>query len=403
MAKKSIGEANVKLTVEGAEKVASKLKDVKGELESTADASKSAGSKINEVFGGVGRSIEGATEGVRKFAGSLTGILGIVGAIGAIAGFVFGGLIEKFKESKEKADNLTEAIKLQREALREVADDFVSKGEKLTVAEQIEKEAADAIKALDEQSKDATDKLQKRLDAAGSWTTGVVMGLKSILAVRNINDLGSEQLAELEKDAKEVYERIAIDQQRIIEERDARLKKLEEEQLAESEKIAADAAEEKAKKQEQIESALVDQLETVRINALEGADRIEAEYQRRRADRERAYQEAVEEGRQREAELLDAIDRQDAQNTQNAIARIKEQEQARADAERDRQQKEQQRQEDAAARELAAALRETQRALAEQAKAINENSREVRGLRERVFNFTPDIRRVAENTSRRTR
>jgi hypothetical protein len=385
VAKKSIGEANVKLTVEGAEQVASKLKDVKSELESTADAGKSSFNKIDDAVGKAGEKIENSTAGLRKFQGALSGIIGVVGGLATVAAIAFGKIAKSINETTEAQNTLNESIRIGRDAVRGQADEYVKAGKKVEDADAIREEAANRIVAISEESKKQEQALNELLEKRAGIFQVLIRGKRGLKE--------SEQIAA--DGIRDINERLASEVEKIVEERDNRLAELEKERTRQ--------AEEEAKKQEQVESDLADQLETARISSLEGVDRLEAEYQRRRADREQAYQEAVEEGRQREADLLDAIDRQDAQNTQNAIARIKEEEQARADAERDRQQKEQKRQEDAAARELAEALRETQRALADQAKAINDNTREVRGLRERAFNFTPDIRRVAENTSRRTR
>jgi hypothetical protein len=382
VAKKSIGEANVKLTVEGAEQVASKLKDVKADLEATADAAKSTGSKIDGGFRKAGDAIEGATAGVRKLTGSLTAVLGVFSALSLVFGTVFGVFIEKARKSREEAEELKEEISKIGDSANKVVDALNQFGKIDTPIELIDKREEEAVNEILKER----EELLKKIKPLGNLEGG--SGAERLYLIRQFEARRQEIL----KPSIEAENRIRA----AAEDARNRIRQKEAEDDANRNK-------KKAEDQKRLEISLADQLETVRISALEGVDRIEAEYQRRRADRERAYQEAVEEGRQREAELLDSIDRQDAANTQKAIERIRQEGQARADIEAERQRQEQKRQEDAATRELAAALRETQRALADQARAINENTREVRGLRERVFNFTPDIRRVAENTSRRTR
>jgi hypothetical protein len=374
---------------ESVEKLAAKQADAAKKAEEIGKAGRTGFGALDDAVGKAGQKIEDSTQGLRKFQGALSGIIGVVTGLAAVAGIAFGTIIAKIRESQKETEELNKLLEETGKTVRDSAREYLKAAEEISEEDKIRQEAAQRIAELTEKTREAELELVQFVKDRTSAIQILLRGKQGELELQR----------KLAEDSKALNDDIKASVLKIAEERDARLAKLE----AERNKKAEQEAAELAKKQAQIEQSLADQLEAIRISGLEGADRIDAEYQSRRREREQRYREAVEEGRTREAELIDAIDRKDDENAQRAIDRIRKQEDERAKAEQDRQKQEQQRQEDKASQELAAALRETQRALAEQAKAINENTREVRGLRERVFNFTPDIRRVAENTSRRTR
>jgi hypothetical protein len=380
VAKKSIGEANVKLTVEGAEQVASKLKDVKADLESTAVAGETTGRKINGAFNSVGQKIEGATSGIRKLTRSLTAVLGVFSALSLVFGTVFGIFIEKARKSREEAeklktdiDNINASVKSLAVSLDKIQPDKVSPDEQIDIEES---------RALNELFKERQRILDGIKDPAFSTSEGLAQK-------RN------------EEQRQRVIQDALVAEQNIRQKAAEARARLEEQRAEDNAENDVRSAEESANKQKQIEESLADQLESIRISSLDGEERVLAEYQRRREDRERAYQEAVEAGRQREADLLDAIDRQDAENTNRAIERIREQERARDEADQNRAQQDQQRQEDQAARELAQALRDAARAVQDSAKIMNDNNRAIERLYQQVVNLVPAVKKTAEESTRR--
>jgi hypothetical protein len=375
---------------ESVEKLAAKQADAAKKAEEIGKAGRTGFGALDDAVGKAGQKIQDSTEGLRKFQGALSGIIGVVTGLAAVGWHRVRRLLkQKMPRVSRKHRRTQKLLEETGKTVRDSAREYLKAAEEISEEDKIRQEAAQRIAELTEKTREAELELVQFVKDRTSAIQILLRGKQGELELQR----------KLAEDSKALNDDIKASVLKIAEERDARLAKLE----AERNKKAEQEAAELAKKQAQIEQSLADQLEAIRISGLEGADRIDAEYQSRRREREQRYREAVEEGRTREAELIDAIDRKDDENAQRAIDRIRKQEDERAKAEQDRQKQEQQRQEDKASQELAAALRETQRALAEQAKAINENTREVRGLRERVFNFTPDIRRVAENTSRRTR
>ena len=374
---------------ESVERLAVKQAEAAKKAEEIGKAGRTGFGALDDAVGKAGQKIEDSTQGLRKFQGALSGIIGVVTGLAAVAGIAFGAIIAKVRESQKETEELNKLLEETGKVVRDSAREYLKAAEEISEEDKIRQEAAQRIAELSKQTAAAEEELA---DYVLKRTTGIQLLIRGRQGELELQ----RKLAE---ESKALNEDLAASVLKIAEERDARLAELE----AERNKKAEEAAAELAKKQQQIEQSLADQLEAIRISGLEGADRIDAEYQARRREREERYREAVEEGRTREAELIDAIDRKDAENAQRAIERIRKQEDERAKAEQDRQKQEQQRQEDKASQELARALQEAARAMQEQAKAINENTKEVRGLRERVFNFAPDIRRVAENTNRRTR
>lgn len=385
MANKSIGEANVKLTVDGAEEVASKLKEVKKDLDEVGDSGTTAAGRIDDSMKGAGDAINSATAGVRGLLRSFTGVLGIVGALGTLFGFVFGGIIRNLQDAKEQADKLNSALEQQRKSLRGIVEDFTSRGEDLTLAEQIEKDAADAIKKLQEQSKEAAEELDELIEKSGGYWSRFGAVLEAVFSLESISEVDARRLAELEKKARDHFEAISVAREAIIQERDDRLRKLEEQQQEELIEIEKQASERRQQ--------LDDQNAQRRLELLDGEEREEAAHAIRVEQIRRDLADAIKDDDKERIRILKeafGLERQIADQRIEGIRKANE----------ERKKAQQQRDEQQARRETDRALRELAKALETQARQTNELNRSMEQLSRDVNNFTGDIMRVGDGIRR---
>ena len=389
MAQRPVGKASIKVEVDGIDQAKQKLDDVKSSAEGVGDSGRRGFGALDDAVGKAGQKIEDSTAGLRKFQGAITGIIGVVTGLGAVAALAFGSIIEKVRESRQETEELNNLLDKTGKKLRDSAKEYVQSSKEISEEDKIRQEAAQRIVELSKQTNAAQEELA---DYVLKRTTGFQLMIRGQQGERDLQ----RKIAE---ESKKLNEDLASSVEKIVEDRDNRLSELADKRAEEELDKTKKSADERAR----IEGELQDQLQSLQNSRLDEEDRLLAEYQQRREERERQYNEAVESGFSRQAELLDQIDKIDAQNTNDAIRRIEERRKAEEDAAKASADAESKRQENESQRELAIAMQELRKAIEDQARSINQNNAKLERLNQQVSNFTPSAKRIAEGTTRRKR
>lgn|GEM_PF-4846807 len=389
MAQRPVGKASIKVEVDGIDQAKQKLDDVKSSAEGVGDSGRRGFGALDDAVGKAGQKIEDSTAGLRKFQGAITGIIGVVTGLGAVAALAFGSIIEKVRESRQETEELNNLLDKTGKKLRDSAKEYVQSSKEISEEDKIRQEAAQRIVELSKQTNAAQEELA---DYVLKRTTGFQLMIRGQQGERDLQ----RKIAE---ESKKLNEDLASSVEKIVEDRDNRLSELADKRAEEELDKTKKSADERAR----IEGELQDQLQSLQNSRLDEEDRLLAEYQQRREEREKQYNEAVESGFSRQAELLDQIDKIDAQNTNDAIRRIEERRKAEEDAAKASADAESKRQENESQRELAIAMQELRKAIEDQARSINQNNAKLERLNQQVSNFTPSAKRIAEGTTRRKR
>lgn len=98
-----IGNAKIKVEAD-VSGVKASLQDAKSDLNEVGNEAKATGAKIDGAFTGAGEKIEGATAGVRKFTGAISGSVGAITSMIGVFGLLSGALLA----AKALFDKLTE-------------------------------------------------------------------------------------------------------------------------------------------------------------------------------------------------------------------------------------------------------------------------------------------------------
>jgi len=389
LAQRPVGKASIKVEVDGIDQAKQKLDDVKSSAEGVGDSGRRGFGALDDAVGKAGQKIEDSTAGLRKFQGAITGIIGVVTGLGAVAALAFGSIIEKVRESRQETEELNNLLDKTGKKLRDSAKEYVQSSKEISEEDKIRQEAAQRIVELSKQTNAAQEELA---DYVLKRTTGFQLMIRGQQGERDLQ----RKIAE---ESKKLNEDLASSVEKIVEDRDNRLSELADKRAEEELDKTKKSADERAR----IEGELQDQLQSLQNSRLDEEDRLLAEYQQRREEREKQYNEAVESGFSRQAELLDQIDKIDAQNTNDAIRRIEERRKAEEDAAKASADAESKRQENESQRELAIAMQELRKAIEDQARSINQNNAKLERLNQQVSNFTPSAKRIAEGTTRRKR
>lgn len=385
MAKKSIGEANVKLTVEGAEQVASKLKDVKSEMDATASAAGSAGGRIDGAFKNAGESVNKATGGIRALAASLTGVLGIVSALSAVFGFAFGAIVRKIKDAKQETEDFKASLEELRKAGKEISGSFADVGkDEADQIVQIEEDLArkrfelnaKKIKDLEENFKKQAE-IERELSRSQSGEVGGRDSLESRLEKlrdlqKELNEETKKQITIAEREARSAIDRI---QKRI----DARNAESEAANLAPIIE-AARQADERANQQAQSNAQR-------RIDLLEGEEKEREKLALLEQVIQEQIRQAEEEGNSRLIQSLRERLELEREIANVRIMGIRDAESAK--------------QTDTASRRLSEALDRNTKAVQDSARFINENNQKIERLYQQVVNLVPAVKKTAEESTRR--
>lgn len=352
---------------ESVERLAVKQAEAAKKAEEIGKAGRTGFGALDDAVGKVGQRIEDSTAGLRRFQGAITGIIGVVGGLVAVGVAGFKKIADEIRQAKEAADSFSGSLRSIRTTGQDAVRAVSGFGETKDALGQLNQLVADQRKAIGEATAQAIADAQKKYEEANPFNP---------LAEKRARQQLEEDIAKAQADERR------------------QLQRLDEEATRKRAEVAANIEEQKQEEigriQDEQQRDLANRTRELRLQALDDVGRAEEElaFKQKQIQNEIAFAG----GDAMRVEQLKEILALETQIGQKKVQ-----------AARDAAAAESKRQEDKASAELARELRETQRALAEQAKAINENTKEVRGLRERVFNFAPDIRRVAENTNRRTR
>lgn len=305
MAKKSIGEANVKLTVDGAEQVKADMREVKAETEGVGKA--------------MGDTVQGVDRGIKSFrrlAGMAAFATGAISALISVVSQLAGGL----RDVQDAANGMGNDIRKATDPSQ-----FEGMSEKLREAGQnagfIQRGFLQASGEIDR-----TGKLTDELSFAFGRVLNVFTGAANEQgkAFRDIN----RTLA----DAAEIRRK----------------------ELNTARDLAA---------QSQIQLAI----ENERIAGLDGIEQIEAQSAQRSMQREKQIQEARKQGLQEQVDLLEKLSNQEQKNFGDRIRSIRQEKEERERAEREqkrqREEQEAQRKLEQAMRELQREMAEQAKAI----------------------------------------
>lgn len=359
MAKRPIGKASIKVEVDGLDEAKGKLDGMKSSVEDVSQSGRRGFGKIDESVGKVGKRIEDSTEGLRRFQGALTGIIGVVGGLVAIAVGGFKKIAGEIKEAKDAADAFSGSLRSVRTVGQDAVRSIQEFGETKDALGQLEQQIADQRRAIGEATAQAIADAQKKYEEANPFNP---------LAEKRARQQLEEDLAKAQADERR------------------QLQRLEEAAAKKRADIARDIEEQKSEEigriQDEKEREIAERTRELRLETLSDVERAEEELARKQAE---LREEIAFTDEDRRVEQLKEILRLETQIGQ-----------AKIDAARQQEQDEQN-------KKLIESNERVIRALEAQAKAINENTQEVRGLRQRVINFTPDIRRGSQALTRRTR
>ena len=346
MANRPVGKASVKIEVEGAEEAKRDVREVRGEIDETSRS--------------IGETVEAADEAINTFR-MWAGVL----AAGAVAA---GGLVKTVATLAGGMGSLQKAANEAGEAIRTATDSAQLEG----AAENFRKLAQENANFLQRSSLLAND----AIEGTGSLVDGAAQSIGNL--VNLLSDFGREQ-AELFEQTAEGLRDQAQERARVL---------LQQEQ---------------SRREEGLQNELI----KARVGQLEGVARVEAEYAEQRRLRNEQIAEAESNARLDELDLLRQLEQEDQRIAEKRIRAIRDQEAAALESARKRREEEAktaaQAAEDKAALEVAEELRNLRRELEAQARQANENTKELRRLNQQVVNFSPDIRKVAQSSARRSR
>ena len=366
MAKRPVGEASVKISVDGLDEAKKGLDDIKSKTEQVGESGRSGMGKLDSAVGKVGKRIEDSTEGLRRFQGAISGIIGVVGGLAAIGVGAFKKITGEIRQAREAAEAFDASLRGIRTTGQDAVRAIEGFGDTKDQLGQLEEQIRNQRQAIGQATAQAIADAQKKYEEANPFNP---------LAEKRARKQLEEDLAEIQANERRDLQRL----------NEAAAKKRAEVEA----EVAEESAAEIGRIQDEKEREIAERTRALRLATLDDVGRAEEELAFRQKQIQNEIAEAGGDDR-RVAQLREIL----ALETQIGNAKIKAAKDANA---------EQNKQEADANKELARQLQEVARAATEQAKAINENTREIRGLRERVINFTPDIRRVSENTARRTR
>lgn len=142
MANNKIGEAYVEVTANTGK--------LEAGMKSAEKTTERAGRKMGGAFEQVGTKIDGATAGVRKFSGAITGsigaVTGIIGVIVTLAG-VLATLAARFAKADEEATKMQRNFRSFKDQLRDFRQSVTDSGlDPLAVQLREAKEASDEMR-----------------------------------------------------------------------------------------------------------------------------------------------------------------------------------------------------------------------------------------------------------------
>jgi len=340
VAKRTIGEANIKITADGVQEVKRDLRDVKSETQGVGTAFKEAA-----------ESADRGISSFRKFAGIATFAAGALATLAAAARGLAGGLLSVQDAANQMANDLRKAtdvsqVKANIESLRETA----------------EKEAPAIQRAL--------------LRASGELDrTGTVLGEIEFVAGKVLNvftGMADESGSAFRSQADALRE------------------------LAETRRRELLAAED-AKEQDRLRLELTD----LQISQLSEIEQIEARYAQRSVERSKQIREAQQKGNEEQVEFLNQIQDQESRIAEQRIREIKDGQAAERQAEKDSQEADESSRLAEELRKTQDALREAAKAAQDSAKIINDNNRAIERLHQQVVNLVPAVKKTSEESTRR--
>jgi chromosome segregation ATPase len=373
---------------ESVEKLAAKQADAAKKAEEIGKAGRTGFGALDDAVGKAGQKIEDSTQGLRKFQGALSGIIGVVTGLGAVAALAFGTIIAKIRESREEAEEFEKSLEDLRKKGQELAGSFADVG-RAEVGEivRIEEDLARKRFELNKQKKDDLEENLKRQneltrqigDRAIGGSPGVLTELRSELSKlqrqqQRANEETEKQIRIIERAAKSAIDRI----QSQIDARNAEAAAADLTPILEANRFA----EEQANQQTEDNARR-------RLSLLDGEERVREEL----AITEAALQEQIRQAEENNnsrlisslKERLD-LEREIAQTRIKGIQDAKDEENASR-----------------ASGELARAMNRLQKAIEEQAKTANANQRELERLNQKITNFIPAARKIADGVTRRQR
>lgn len=384
MAKRSIGEANIKITADGVDEVKRDLGDVKSELQDVASEGGGAFGALDGAARKATGTIKGATDGVAGLARSLTGVLGIVGALGTLFGTVFGVFIERIRRSREEAEELSQRIKSLGEDANRTADGFAR------IVERIGAASETPIDLINKQEEETINRILEDREKL----------IKSIRSPNLSGGSGAEQLNALREQNRKELEatKESVEAERLVRElaEKARVRirrqELEDQQKEEAKAIEDTLERERRAAEETI--ALRDAIAARRLELLEGEEREVEQFRIRERQLLQQVQDAAEQGNtDRIAALREALELE-RQITQARIDGIRQRERERQEADESRKLAEE-------LRKTQQALRDQQRATQEAARNFNDLQRTLDQLNREVKNFAGAASRIGDGVRRR--
>ena len=352
---------------ESVEKLAAKQADAAKKAEEIGKAGRTGFGALDDAVGKAGQKIEDSTAGLRRFQGAITGIIGVVGGFASVGVGLFKKIAGEIKEAEDAAKDVKEALDDLKNAGKDAIEIIDGFGRSQDALQRLDSELEQQKRRIIQNSKDAAEAAEKAFRESNPYAPFVTEAEKREF---------TRELENIEKNRRDALE--ALSKKAAEREKAIRQQLAEEAYRQEEDRLNAIGS-----ARDEVERQTVERARELRLSMLSDVERAEEELARTQADLRE--QIAFAGGDERRIEQLREILRLETQIGQQKVKSAKEAAEASASG------------------ALVKEMQELRRSMADQAKAINENTREVRGLRERVFNFTPDIRRVAENTSRRTR
>jgi hypothetical protein len=373
---------------ESVEKLAAKQADAAKKAEEIGKAGRTGFGALDDAVGKAGQKIEDSTQGLRKFQGALSGIIGVVTGLGAVAALAFGTIIAKIRESREEAEEFEKSLEDLRKKGQELAGSFadVGKAEASEIV-KIEEDLArkrfelnqQKIKDLEENLKRQNELTRQIGDRVIGGSPGVLTELRSELSKlqgqqQRSNEETEKQIKIIEREAKSAVDRI----QSQIDARNAEAAAADLTPILEANRFA----EEQANQQTEDNARR-------RLSLLDGEERVREELTITEAALQEQIRQAEENNNSRLIsslkERLD-LEREIAQTRIKGIQDAKDEENASR-----------------ASGELVRAMNRLQKAIEEQAKTANANQRELERLNQKITNFIPAARKIADGVTRRQR
>jgi chromosome segregation ATPase len=339
MAKRSIGEANIKITVDGVQEAKTDLGDLKSEADGVGSSFRNAADDANR--------------GIRQFR-QLAGIASF--AAGALAGLtaaargLAAGLSSVQKAANEMANDLRRATDVSQaqaniEALRQTAEKeapFIQRA-LLRASGELDRTGG-VLSEIENAAGKVLNLFTGMADESGKAFRAQAQALQSLAETRRREIIAAQDLAE--------QERLRLE-----------LLNLQTSQLDEIEQIEARAAQ----------------------RALQRNDEI---------------REAQRQGFDEQVDFLNRIQEQEDQIAAARIRQIRERQAAERQAQQQREEAEEQRRLAEELRRTQQALNENRRAIETQARAINDLQRNMQQLSRDVNNFAGDISRIGDGIRR---